>query len=49
MYNSTNSLTLTPSYLCKCTTSDIGMFVVCLFVFGATAFSGPGPPHYRGL
>ena len=23
--------------------------VVCLFVFGATAPSGPGPPHSRGF
>jgi len=23
--------------------------VVCLFVFGATALSGPGPPHSRGF
>jgi len=25
------------------------MFRVCLFVFGATAPSGPGPPHSRGV
>jgi len=22
---------------------------LCLFVFGATALSGPGPPHSRGF
>jgi hypothetical protein len=26
-----------------------GRKFVCLFVFGATAASGPGPPHSRGF
>ena len=25
------------------------LYVGCLFVFGATAASGPGPPHLRGF
>jgi hypothetical protein len=29
--------------------SDKNNGFVCLFVFGATAPSGPGPPHSRGF